>query len=488
MNTLAPFSVEEAEQRVLGWQTKLHRWADQDKDKRFGDLFNLVCDPATLLVAWERVKRNRGSRSPGVDGMTRKRVEAVGVEVFLSELRESLRDRTFTARPVREREIPKRGTGKTRKLGIPTLRDRIVQMAVKLVLEPIMEADFCPISYGFRPGRRTQDAIEEVRHFINPPVSYEWVIEGDVQDCFGSIHHGLLISELRRRVTDKRVLALVRQFLGAGVMRELGTLAAMPSGTPQGAIISPLLANVALSVLDRHLQAAWDARTAAQRARGWWPKDHVRSRIVRYADDFVILVRGTEAQAQTIKEQTAEFMAEHMRLTLSPEKTAITHVDDGFDFLGQRVIRRARDGRLPAAYNFPSQQALGDIKHRIKELTGRHTTSLSLDELVHTLNPILRGWTNYHRHAASSRCFNYLDYYLWWRIVRWLRKKHKRLTWTQVKRRYWGHNWTTPDGTRLYWPGEVKIRRYRYRGYRIASPWATNGETRFTDRAEVADT
>jgi RNA-directed DNA polymerase len=487
VNTLAPFSVDEAEQRVLGWQTKLHRWAAQDEDKRFGDLFNLLCDPATLLVAWERVKRNRGSRTPGVDGVTRKQIEAAGVEVFLSELRESLRNRTFTALPVREREIPKRGAGKTRKLGIPALRDRIVQMALKLVLEPIMEADFCPSSYGFRPGRRTQDAIEEVRHFINPPIGYEWVIEGDVEDCFTSIHHGLLMSELRRRITDKRVLALIRQFLGAGVLRELGTFAATPSGTPQGAILSPLLANVVLSVLDRHFQMFWDTRTAGQRAHDR-AKGLASYRMIRYADDFVILVNGTHAQAQTIKERTAEFMRERMRLTLSPEKTAITHVDDGFDFLGLRIKRNPRDGRLPVAYTFPSHQALGDIKHRIKELTGRHATSLSLDELVRTLNPILRGWTNYHRHGAASRTFDYLDHYLWWRIVRWLRKKHKRLTWTQVKRRYWGHNWTSPDGTRLYWPGEVKIKRYRYRGYRIPTPWTTTGEPQFTDWAEVADT
>jgi RNA-directed DNA polymerase len=134
-------------------------------------------------------------------------------------------------------------------------------MALVLALEPIFEADFCPTSYGFRPGRRAQDAIEEVRHLINPPACYEWVIEGDVENCFGSIHHGLLLAELRRRVTDKRVLGLLRQFLGAGIMTQQGSLAATPSGTPQGAILSPLLANVALSVLDRHFQAAWAART-----------------------------------------------------------------------------------------------------------------------------------------------------------------------------------------------------------------------------------
>ncbi len=248
MNTPAPLDAQLAEERVLGWQNKLHRWAVQDDQVRFGDLFNLICDPATLLVAWERVKRNRGSKTAGVDGITRKHIEQAGVEKVLGELRQSLRDRTYTPLPVREHQIPKRGSGKVRKLGIPALRDRIVQMATELVLEPIFEAGFCPTSYGFRPGRRTQDAIEEVRFFINDPRTYEWVIEGDVENCFGSIHHGLLLAELRRRVTDKRVLALIRQFLRAGIMTHLGTLTDTPSGTPQGAILSPLLSNIALSV------------------------------------------------------------------------------------------------------------------------------------------------------------------------------------------------------------------------------------------------
>jgi RNA-directed DNA polymerase len=281
VKTPAPLSVEEAEQRVLGWQTKLHRWAARDDQARFGDLFNLVCDPATLLVAWERVKRNRGSRTAGVDGEPRTRVERLGVEGVLAKLREELKDGTYRPLPARERLIPKR-SGRLRSLGISTVRDRIVQTALKLVLEPIFEADFCPTSFGFRPGRRAQDAVEEVRFFINAPRSYEWVIEGDVEDCFGSIHHGLLMEQVRRRVTDKRVLALIRRFLGAGIMREHGALAATSSGT---------------------------------------------HRMIRYADDFVVLVRGTEAQAHAIKEQTADFMRKHMRLTLSAEETSITHVD-----------------------------------------------------------------------------------------------------------------------------------------------------------------
>jgi len=338
VNTSAPLAAHKAEERVLGWQTKLHRWAAQNEQQRFGDLFNLVCDPATLLVAWERVKRNRGSQTAGVDGQTRKRIEQTGVDGVLAELREELKHGTYRPLPTRERLIPKR-SGKLRSLGISTVRDRIVQTATKLVLEPIFEADFCPTSYGFRPGRRTQDAIEQVRFFIHAPRSYEWLIEGDVEDCFGQIHHGLLMEQVRRRVTDKRVLTLIRRFLAAGVMREHGTLAATPSGTPQGSSLSPLLANIALSVLDRYFENAWAARTHNQRARDR-ANGHPSYRMIRFADDFVVLVRGTEAQAHALKEQTAEFMAEHMRLTLSPEKTAITHVDDGFDLLGFRIKRR----------------------------------------------------------------------------------------------------------------------------------------------------
>jgi len=204
----APLDARLAQERVLGWQTKLHRWAAQDEQARFDDVFNLVCDPATLLVAWERVKRNRGSRTPGVDGQTRKRIEQIGVQVVLDELRQELKSASYRPLPSRERLIPKR-SGKLRSLGISALRDRIVQMAAKLVLEPIFEADFCSTSYGFRPGRRAQDAIEQVRFFIHAPRCYEWVIEGDVEDCFGQIHHGLLMEQVRRRVTDKRVLGLI---------------------------------------------------------------------------------------------------------------------------------------------------------------------------------------------------------------------------------------------------------------------------------------
>jgi RNA-directed DNA polymerase len=485
VNTLAPLDAALAEKRVLGWQTKLHRWTVQDEHKHFSDVFNLLCEPATLLIAWERVKRNRGSKTAGVDGQSRWHIEQRGVEKVLGELRQSLMDGSYAPMPVREHAIPKRGAGKVRKLGIPTLRDRIVQMAATLVLEPIFEADFQPCSFGFRPRRRAQDAIEQVRFFINPHRSHEWVIEGDVEDCFGSIHHGLLMEQIRRRVTDKRVLRLIRQFLGAGVMRQHGSRIETPSGTPQGAILSPLLANVALSVLDRYFEDAWNAYTPRER-RVRKLEGRPSHRMVRYADDFVVLVRGTKAEAEAIKEQTARVMREQMRLTLSPEKTRITHAADGFDFLGFCIQLGPRDGRSPIARSFPSKRAFREIKYRIKEMTRNDKKNLPLDQILRALNPVLRGWTNYYRHGVSKRCFDYLDHYLWWRIIRWLRKKHPRLTWKRIKRRYWGRYWRSPEGTRLYWPGKVSVTRYRFRGHRIPTPWTAPQTTPATSRRSAA--
>src|SRR5579859_4917326 len=240
-----------AERRVLEIQAKLHRWARSDPHRRFDDLFNLACDPAFLRVAWYRVRGNRGGRSAGVDGSTAWDIEnRVGVEDFLAGLRADLRARSFRPLPVRERMIPKPGTSKRRRLGISTVRDRVVQAALKLVLEPIFEADFLPCSYGFRPNRRAHDAVAEVRYFASRSRDYEWVVEGDIKACFDEISHAALMARVRARVGDKRVLALVKAFLKAGILHEDGTLEDTSAGTPQGSILSPLLSNVALSVLD----------------------------------------------------------------------------------------------------------------------------------------------------------------------------------------------------------------------------------------------
>jgi len=228
--------LEMAEARVLGIQRKLHKWASDDQARRFDDLHNLVCDPATLLLAWQRVRGNRGSRSAGVDGQTAYHVERVmGVERFLGGLREQLRLGTYRPVAVRERMIPKRGD-KRRRLGIPTVSDRVVQAALKIVLEPIFEVDFQPCSYGFRPGRRTQDAIAEIHYLTSR--SYEWVVEADIEACFDRIDHRALVGRVRNRVRDKRVLRLIKAFLKAGIMTEHGDLEASVTGTPQGGILT----------------------------------------------------------------------------------------------------------------------------------------------------------------------------------------------------------------------------------------------------------
>jgi RNA-directed DNA polymerase len=222
--------------RVSGMQTKLHRWAAADPGRRFDDLFNLVHDPPTLLVAFDRVAGNTGARTAGVDGLTAADVaEFIGVPGFLDQVRDALKDGTFRPLPVRRRTIPKPGgSGRVRTLGIPTIADRVVQAALKLVLEPIFEADFVPVSYGFRPRRRAQDAIAEIHLFGTK--SYRWVLDADIEACFDTIDHTALMDRVRARVKDKRVLALVKAFLKAGVMIETGHVEDTATGTPQGGL------------------------------------------------------------------------------------------------------------------------------------------------------------------------------------------------------------------------------------------------------------
>jgi len=429
------------------------------------------------------VSRNRGSRTAGVDAATRRHVEARGVEQFLTELRGELKAGSFRPLPVRERLIPKRD-GRKRRLGIPTLKDRVAQMALKLVIEPIFETGFYQSSYAYRPGRRCQDAIAEIVQFTKTPSEYEWVIETDVEACFDQLPHNLIVDEVRQRIADKRILWLVRSFLRAGVMTETGRLQRTITGTPQGGIASPLLANIALSALDRQYQADWQEMSSYDGKRqDLRRKGHPTYRLVRYADDLVLLVKGTRAQAKALLDQLAG-RVQALGLKLKAEKTAITHIDEGFVFLGQRIVRRAY-GPKRHIYTFVTNEALASIKRKVKALTGRSTTNLALSELIAAINPVLRGWVNYYRHAAAKRTFGYLDYYTWWRVGRWLRKKHPRMTWKQIKRRYLNDDYTYQDGRiTLYKPARTRVTRYRYRGARIPTPWTAGDQT--GSRAELA--
>src|SRR5665811_1058191 len=242
-----------AARRVRQMQCKLHQWAVGDPGRRFDDVFNLVYQPDFLTVAWERVAGNKGARTAGVDRVSPASI-AEGAEVveFLEQVREQLKSRTFAPLPVRERLIPKPGSSKLRRLGIPTAMDRVVQASLVLVLEPIFEADFKPVSYGFRPRRRAQDAIAEMHFLSSDPRKYHWVFEADIEACFDQLSHSALLRRVRQRIADKRVLALIKAFLRAGIMSEAGQIRDSVTGTPQGGLASPLLANVALSALDEH--------------------------------------------------------------------------------------------------------------------------------------------------------------------------------------------------------------------------------------------
>jgi RNA-directed DNA polymerase len=462
-------------------QAKLHRWAVADPGRRFDDLFNFVCDPATLSVAFERVAGNRGARTAGVDGLTVADVEdLVGVPGFLHDLRAALRDGSFRPLPVRERKIPKPGgSGKVRALGIPTVADRVVQAALKLVLEPIFEADFAPCSYGFRPRRRAHDAIAEIHHFGTR--GYRWVLDADIEACFDTIDHAALMDRVRARVKDKRVLALVKAFLKAGVLTELGESKDTWTGTPQGGIISPLLANIALSVLDEHVMAPWkpggpmstSGKRAYRRTRG-----HPSWRLVRYADDFVVLVHGSREDTEALREDLAAVLAP-MGLRLSQAKTQVVHMGDGFDFLGFRIRwKRKRGSNKSYVYTFIADRPVRSVKAKIRALTHR-TSQWDLAQILIRLGQIMRGWANYFRHAVAKRTFKKLNTFTWWRIAHMLRARHG-WNWGQLRRAM-----TSPSGTwRLSAGGieyfrieSVTVSRYAYRGNKIPSPWLPTDQT-----------
>lgn len=470
MNTGASYPDREtARARVLAMQTKLHRWATADAGRCFDDLYNLVHDPAFLVTAWHRVRGNKGGRAAGIDGIAPCSIDSP--EAFLTELRGLLKARCYRPTRVREKSIPKAG-GKVRRLGIPTAADRVVQASLALVLEPIFEADFLPCSYGFRPNRRAQDAISEIRFLATPTRNYQWVFEADIKACFDNIEHTALMRRVARRVGDKRVLALVRAFLRAGVLAEDGKARETITGTPQGGILSPLLANIALSVLDEHFTRKWEALGPS------WQRAKLRRtgvpamRIVRYADDFVVMINGQRADAEALRGEV-QLLLEPIGLSLSAEKTRVCHVDEGFDFLGWRIQRRrwqGRDGKR-VVYTYPSKKSLASVMAKVRSLTrrGKHPT---LGALLQAVNRVLRGWCEYFRYGVSARTFSYLDYFTWHRVFRWLRKRHLGIGRKKLVKRVLP-DWQLADGNiSLFKPQKVSIIRYRYRGAQIPSPWA----------------
>ena len=463
---------------VREMQAKLHHWAGKDPSRRFGDLFNLVYDPYFLAEAWLRVKSSTGSRTPGIDGVTVAQIETrIGAGAFLEEIRGSLKTGEFRPDPVRQVMIPKK-SGKLRKLGIATIADRVVQAALKLVLEPIFEADFQPCSYGFRPNRRAHDAIAEIHHLASGSRQFHWILEADIRACFDEISHTALMDRVRARITDKRVLALVKAFLKAGVMTDAGDREETYTGAPQGGILSPLLANIALSALDDHFSRTWQTQMGTTRQRARRRKDGLGNwRLIRFADDFVVMVSGERRHAEALREEAAAVLAP-LGLQLAEEKTRVVHIDEGFDFLGFTIRRmRKRGTSKHYVYTTPSKKAIQAVKDKVAEKTYRSTLRQSPEILIQSINKALTGWANYFRYAVSKTVFSAIDHHAWGRIMRWLRRKYhtgrSRIGMPELRRRFCERGtWRfAVNGVRFTGAFSVPVTRYRYRGSKIPTPW-----------------
>jgi group II intron reverse transcriptase/maturase len=399
--------------KVRQLQRRLWTAAKRSRGRRFHALYDRIHRSDVLWEAWRRVRRNKGAA--GVDNQTLDEIEQQGVQAFLEGLQAELREGRYRPKAVKRQYIPK-ADGRQRPLGIPTVRDRVVQMAAKLVLEPIFEANFRSCSYGFRPKRSATNALETLRK--QAAKGGNFVLDADIEDFFGSIDHERLMKLVARRVSDRRVLKLLRQWLKVGVMEE-GRMRSTVAGTPQGGVISPLLANIYLHVLDET-----------------WTRKYSRlGTLVRYADDFVILCRTRRNRDEA--ECVVRRVFEYLKLRLHPEKTKRLNLSwgkQGFDFLGCH-LRKQMSGtiwkhegkRRYFLHRWPSTKAMKALRQRIRELTSQKWNWVKdVRVLITKLNPILRGWGNYFRTGNAAKKFQQIDSHVWRRLRTFLEKRKGR--------------------------------------------------------------
>ena len=410
------------DQQVQKLQAMLYAKARQEPTLRFDRLYKQMLKPHWAWAAAQKVLSNKGSRTAGVDGMTRQDYKGEQERSDLVEtILDDLASQVYRPSPVRRVYIPK-PNGKMRPLGIPTLHDRIIQEMVRMLLDPLYEATFLPCSYGFRPNRCTWDALAEVHHYLNPRSAYYTVIEGDLENCFGTIHHGLLMKQLQRRLTDPRLLTLIWKMLRAGMMEDL-QYSETTEGTPQGGLISPLLANVYMHQLDEWMHQRFHTLSSSTRYKRRRKGDLFAAvRYIRYADDFVVLLRDSPA-ASILKQELADYIQQEMKMTLSTEKTLITDArEGGFDFLGEHVFvapKRSEPTKL-IPYFRPSKKSVQAYQRKVKELTRRNLDYLHPAERIRALNWLIAGWANYHHWGNAKETFSKLGMWTGKRVFKML--------------------------------------------------------------------